>query len=359
MSRHPVQPSSRSLYTYFSKPVAPSPKPGAQAGEYVQKREPLKDAGGQFKKRAVERSPPAEITPLFDTSVIQDLPSASQLPSSSKSPCTVVVETQSRFFKVEATASSRMEGSRRSCTSRGDTGIGLDEAYLLDAPDAVGCLSEQDESLNPAPQAEQPLPPKAKCHTGPMLGESTTSHSTVPTPSDEDQLASEFKKAEAKVIQGWREKFSNISRTGAGRTSGLTRAAQASTSRSKQHVVGSSKTALAVQRHYPRQGIVRTTPGHPTYHLGAARRPDGVMGPTVPDRGTSRLLSSQRGPSTLHHGHANQAAPGALDAPCVVLDLDRFKYTPPVTAIATVHASAPAPASASSTTAATATSLRA
>ncbi|KAI8355035.1 hypothetical protein B0O80DRAFT_450458 [Mortierella sp. GBAus27b] len=313
---HSVQPSSRSLYTYFSKSTAPSPRSTVETGEHVQKREPLKDAGAQPKMRVVEKSHTTETTPLSDALVPQDSSSAcqEQLSSTAKTVCAVTVEARSRYFKVEASTPSEAIQSRSLKRSypapeRGDSGIGLDEAYLLHTSYAGGHLSNEDALyLGPATERSKHL-------SEPVSTRSSSFQPAARTSSDEEQ-ALEFKKAEAKVIQGWREKFSNPSGIGIGQTTGLTRAGQANRSSSKH--TGRPKTTSAVPGHR-RQGmlgIVRTTPSYPSHSLSTAKprtETHSMSGPPVSQCGSD----------------ASQDVPEA--APCL-LNLERFKYTPSASA---------------------------
>ncbi|KAF9997284.1 Rad2 nuclease [Modicella reniformis] len=348
-NHHPIQPSSKSLYAYFNKTSTPSSRSAPdQAGECVQKREPLREAGTQFKRRAMERPPSVEV-PLHEKSVIQDDPSlVSQKLSSTSTKkrgtvVAVVKETQSRFFELEAPTSSEAEAmersASRSCTAREDSGVGLDEASLLH-------------------MILKPIFPW-------LLPRSSRPHAAGTSSSTEDTLTLEFKKAEAKVIQGWREKFSNPSGTGNGRTPGLTRAffqanvcvaksrppAPQTTSRSKQHPVRSAKAAPAMSGQSGRQSgmrIVRTTPGRPVYHLDAVRCPAGTTDRAMPGTGTSKsstaglgsmsaMSSSPPGSSAMQDGYDD--ALGARDGSCAMLNLDRFKYTPAAPATASASTS--------------------
>ncbi|KAK3827424.1 MAG: hypothetical protein J3Q66DRAFT_369 [Benniella sp.] len=353
-SRHPAQPSSRSLYTYFSKPTATFTKPAVQAVDHVEtKREPLKDASTLPTKREPLKDPntlptkrappPAKLTPFFDNPATKDPPPpAPQKQSSPHNSFTVVVETKSRFFGHEATVSSgseALEDSRkRSCPSREDSGIGLDETYLLHGSEADGCLSGQEEfSAELSASKTEESRPKSKYRVVSMTREPSHPHSSALTSPAEDDFTFELKKAEAKVIQGWREKFSNPSGAGAGagRTPGLTRANQASLYLSKSTPSLPPTFRLKQQQERstngPRQGggvgVVRMAAGHPPYHLGMTRPLTGVSS-AIAGKGVYRSSPSMdRMSASQDDGSELQGAPvhhDGLDA----LNLDRFKYTP-------------------------------
>jgi len=320
-------------------------EPLKDASTLPTKREPLKDANALPTKRA---PPTAKLTPFSDNPATKDPPPSPPAPRKQPSPdnsSTVVVETTSRFFGHKVTVSSGSEVSedsrKRSCPSREDSGIGLDETYLLHGSEADGCLAGQEEfSAELLASKTEESWPKSKYRVVSMAREPSHPHSTALPSSSEDDLTLEFKKAEAKVIQGWREKFSNPSvagagaGAGAGRTPGLTRANQASLYMSKSTPSLASAFRWKQQERCtngPRQGgvgVVRMAAGHPPYHLGLARPLSG-MGSGISGKGASKGgPSMDRMPASQDDGSELQGAPvhhGGMDA---LKNLDRFKYTP-------------------------------
>ncbi|KAF9188911.1 Rad2 nuclease [Haplosporangium sp. Z 767] len=199
----------------------------------------------------------------------------------------VIVEARSRFFGFDHAASdnttivSNIEP--RSRATREDSGIGLDEASLLySSPEANPMPMESSH----ASESKEGVPPNNKISSRVAVAKPSQQKSPPSIEYVEHTTAS--KVAEAKVIQGWREKFSNTSGSTFGGTSGVSRVFQVSSHPSVLATTTSSAQQLGQTRSAPRsfqpkrskplrgsRNVIRTIPGQPIYHLDTPRRTAG------------------------------------------------------------------------------------
>ncbi|KAF9584229.1 hypothetical protein BGW38_007150 [Lunasporangiospora selenospora] len=320
-------PSTKSIHTYFAK-VPTNPSAVAQGeSQTLLKRKSLNPSVATRTKRCLGGDSLQSTTvsaKMYDTTTIS-FPKPNT-PTVEDTRPSVIIEARSRFFGFEVGAPEEKPPSvpcvprtshitvRKSPKSiRTDSGIGLDEMGLLHDYDLspLGTGNYEDITQSPVlPEEEDEI-------------ESwSPSPSPPPTPSPSPSLSQEGgerTRAEAKVIQGWRDKFSNISNASTARTPGLTRALplEKTTPRStvspkisfqpnKTH----SKSANA-PRKLTRQasdGVVKIPSGRPLYHLSSARH-------TTAHVGTSGSTETT-------------AVATATTATTTVLCLDRFRYTP-------------------------------
>jgi hypothetical protein len=142
----------------------------------------------------------------------------------------VIMESRSRFFGHFDTidtsddcetlkTSGPTAQDTRSSNWREDSGIGMDEAALLHSmgTPTLQAPSIHRESMTKSPKKSRPASARETV-TSP-----TKFSGLVESKAVEEEVI-EYKRAEAKVIQGWREKFSNTAQPG--RTPGLKRAFQ-------------------------------------------------------------------------------------------------------------------------------------
>ncbi|KAF9541251.1 Rad2 nuclease [Mortierella hygrophila] len=198
----------------------------------TQKRELPNNNFATIKRRVLEASP----VPNSFANMPSIFPPTTQpyqlkyLPEPAPQPRNVIVEARSRFFGQfdtidtsddcdTLTTTAPTAQDMRSSTPREDSGIGLDEAALLHAVDTPKTKppSKHRESMTESPKKSRPA----------IAKETVISPKKVSIPVESkavEEEVIEYKRAEAKVIQGWREKFSNTAQPG--RTPGLKRAFQ-------------------------------------------------------------------------------------------------------------------------------------
>ncbi|KAF9120270.1 Rad2 nuclease [Mortierella sp. 14UC] len=224
-------PAGRAINTYFSK-TTPVPATSASTHIGTQKRElPRSDKFATIKKRVLEPSPSpdsfANMSSIFpSTTQSYQHKSTTEIGSQSRN---VVVESRSRFFgdfdTIDTsedceTLSATMPTSQgaRSSPLREDSGIGMDEVALLFSANLpkVQAPTKRRESLTVSPKKSRSIAKES------VLAVSKVSVSVENRAVEEEVI--EYKRAEAKVIQGWREKFSNTAQPG--RTPGLKRVLQ-------------------------------------------------------------------------------------------------------------------------------------
>ncbi|KAF9113701.1 Rad2 nuclease [Mortierella sp. AM989] len=326
-----MRPSTKSIYTYFTKAVK----------DDIQDNKPADDTGPVTKKRALDVSREPGLEPS-KTSITIIRSTLQQENASVKDELHgLIVEARSRFFGFEAPTVNKEESfdvmQRRSSTVREDSGVGLDEASLLYTSAATDCYSHHDQGFQEIRRTKSlPLNPASTV----TAWQSDTNNHNLNLYKSSSQELFDPKSAEAKVVQGWREKFSNPSGTAAGRAPGLNRVIQANSSKikstlasasqptsSKLHMDQSSKMMRSLTSHGMqsiRKGVVRTTPGHPMYCLDTTRRPNTAKG--RPSSSNNAVESSV--PLLQLEQHVLSQATEEIKAPSPMLNLDRFKYTP-------------------------------
>ncbi|KAF8981340.1 Rad2 nuclease [Entomortierella lignicola] len=327
-----TRPSAKSIQTYFTKAIK----------HPAHNNDTFNDSGSVTKKRMLEISSESEsvtlsVKPSREIGIIQ-----LQENSSAKTKTDgVIVEARSRFFGFEASHVNKKKSPEtalpRSPAVREDSGIGLDEASLLYTPNTTNHLSRSDKDQQEIRKSKSlPLKPAPTPTTS--LSESGSQGMDNSQSASQESL--DLKSAEAKVVQGWREKFSNPTGTSAGRSPGLSRAFQVNSSMVKNTLISSSQSmtpkAYAVQSSKTifslksqsaqtvAKGIIRTIPGHPVHCLDTSRRQNinkirsnssnNVSGSLHKSR--TSCLQSELGPSQVTEEASS------------MLNLDRFKYTP-------------------------------
>ncbi|ORZ26448.1 hypothetical protein BCR41DRAFT_223198 [Lobosporangium transversale] len=329
----PSMPSTKSIHAYFGKapmPTATSPsisssilsKADILVTEKAQKREPLPAPGVISKRRTLEKTPLSESTSL------------------------IVVEARSRFFGLEASLESSEGGyatkKTRSPVIREDSGTGLDEACLLQLPSIYG--SQQDAHSSSSQESSKSDSPSL----------------VLSTPSSQE--ISETKKAETKVIQGWREKFSNPLGPTLTAATGLTRTFQPGTvkvksmrSSAKSHSSKHPRAVSSMQQERVKSScqdtstVLNKTPKHLPLHsinnnnihyqTNTMHRPSDSYPRTLITKSPKASLPHMSDVVMLRLGGAN-ALPQTIEAEnenesgnvrSTMLNLDRFKYTPVIT----------------------------
>ncbi|KAF9924785.1 Rad2 nuclease [Linnemannia zychae] len=232
-------PAGRAINTYFQKTTSTtSTTSSSHTG--VQKREiPKSDNAVTTKRRILEPSTSIDSianisnedsssTPPFQKKSIQDTPRTGN----------IIVESRSRFFlhfdiidtsedtdnltptvsstQTKTTQTTQTSQELRISNFREDSGIGMDEASLL----FVASSSKAQPSSNHRESLHS-----TREKTSSIVKGAVTNITNIAIPAEPDaaeEEIAEYKRAEAKVIQGWREKFSNPSQPG--RTPGLKRA---------------------------------------------------------------------------------------------------------------------------------------
>ncbi|KAF9171341.1 Rad2 nuclease [Mortierella sp. AD010] len=311
------------------------------------------NSGPATKKRTLEASRESDHAPLpaKSTTIIDTNPQDRALIKSGTHG--VIVESRSRFFGFEATPVDNDQTSdvvkARKSAVREDSGIGQDEASLLYTP-ITNCHLHHDQDCTQEKRRTKSLPLKSAPIPSTLLSDTNSQNLDFLKPSSQSSQASQAsqasqetldpKSAESKVVQGWREKFSNPSGTVSSRAPGLNRAIQTKSNKArntltfvsqsmnpKSHVDQPSKAMRSLASYGTQsagKGIIRTTPGHPVYCLDATRRPninksrsnsrDKVVGSSCISNVSSQRVLSQ--------------ATEEVSAPNLMLNLDRFKYTP-------------------------------
>ncbi|KAG0317542.1 Rad2 nuclease [Dissophora globulifera] len=330
--------STKSIHAYFTKATPPTSNTNSQLKGGSPKKALLNPTVTDSKKRPLEKfeSPPLAKKSVMPVSVFTDQ-RRTQVKENTQDEA--VVEARSRFFGTEIHLESNNDAKTTSWSqllaTREDSGIGLDEALLMyDALDTEDNQSGTDSRIICADFSE----PK------PLLPEVTLS-SNVPGTGEPTHKTAELCTAEAKVIQGWRDKFSNPSGALTGRPLGLTRAFQASSSKSKTkaaHIstkiqptmsrpsaIGSSETprgAAADAVSLSTGGMARTTPGHLAHHAKTTN---------PPGRSTSRSdLASRtvaKPPGSSLNRIESRTSTALMSEPLSQVtrpNLDRFKYSP-------------------------------
>lgn len=221
--------AGKAINTYFQKTSTTT----TLTHTGTQKREfPKNDNFATIKRRVLEVSPApnsfANMSSIFPpTTQPYQHKYSPELPSQ---PRNIIVESRSRFFghfdTIDTsdycdtlTTTSPTAQDTRSSTPREDSGIGLDEAALLHVVDTpkVKSPSKRRESVTMSPKKPRPSTAKETA-TSPRKVSVLVESKAV------EEEVFEYKRAEAKVIQGWREKFSSTAQSG--RTPGLKRAFQ-------------------------------------------------------------------------------------------------------------------------------------
>lgn len=339
----------------------------------TQKRElPKNNNFAIIKRRVLETSPSpdsfANMSSIFPpTTHPYQHKSSSEPVSQSRH---VIVESRSRFFghfdtidtsdDCDTVTTSRPTAQDiRSSKLREDSGIGMDEAALLHSVDTpkVQAPSERRESMTKSLKYQL------------VVSKETVTSSTKVSVSAESKAVEEevieYKRAEAKVIQGWREKFSNTAQSG--RTPGLKRAFQncgriqlntkakpvTSTAVSSEiqpptHTAASigvyltgASTVSAVRTVDTQLKAAEPQPGS-SYHLDAGRRgPDltpvcraTIVKATVHSEGSTRQVSdsSSSSPSSISSSTATDGSQSTVSNEEEEEDvrpklcLDRFRF---------------------------------
>ncbi|KAI8600295.1 hypothetical protein EDD21DRAFT_377600 [Dissophora ornata] len=341
-------PSTKSIHAYFVKTTTTSAAiTTAMTAQkaVIPRRESLTGSGAVAKKSVLEKSlvsGSAQVAEKLSSTVESRVLQEQSLTTENTSEA-VVVEAKSRFFGFETHASSEVEAcpnsQSRSAAAREDSGVGLDEESLLHTPN-MHCGVSEDDRLSREIKKTKLLPSKSLSNFRTPRTDAASVDSADDTKSSQEDNK-DLSKAEAKVIQGWREKFSNPSGSMAVRTPGLKRAFQGSSSMTKSAYVSSSQPARQITTKPTKMlrpsvaqsaGLILTTPGHPTHHLDTVRR----AGSTV-NRSGSRatvdkpsLFSPGRTmDETLAQGESDDLSQATENkgAPNSTLNLDRFKYT--------------------------------
>lgn len=223
------QAAGKAINTYFQKTSTRtiSIHTGTQKREFSKN-----DNFATIKRRVLETSPVSNsfvnISSIFPPTTQPYQHKYSPEPASQSR--NVIVESRSRFFghfdTIDTsddcdtlTTTAPIAQDTRSSTPREDSGIGLDEAALLlgvDTPKAKS-PSKRRDSMTKSPKKTCPATAKEIVTSPKMVFVSMESKAV-------EEEVIEYKRAEAKVIQGWREKFSNTAQPG--RTPGLKRAFQ-------------------------------------------------------------------------------------------------------------------------------------
>ncbi|KAF9947334.1 Rad2 nuclease [Mortierella alpina] len=319
------KPSSKSIQSYFVRPAAtpvtPSCSTASECKPAALKRKPLSDSTAAATKITVLERPPKIDSPNLlarSSSTSQAHLEVQERASTSEPPPqpSVVIEARSRFFGFEEPTSDAGELKRmevRSKTVREDSGIGLDGGALSCSSDASPSQSQEND--NGSPSASQ----------------SQGSLSSTPDVAADNLDLNTRQSSEAKVIQGWREKFSHSSGQTLGRTTGLTRAFQAGAQSKKSGSLTSNPrqcralgSTAGRRSDLPGSGIVRMNPGQPIYHLETQRQK------VVDSAGKAAPVIAKAHPpdlpvqaAAIEHCQPAQGRPSTL-----ALNLNRFKYTP-------------------------------
>ncbi|KAF9570208.1 Rad2 nuclease [Mortierella alpina] len=321
--------SSKSIHSYFVRPtitpVTPTNIPVTECKQATLKRKPLSDnTASAAKITLLERSSKIDtsITSMRSSSTSPSHARAGDQQTNSTSEAqpspNVFIEARSRFFGFDESTSDTgalEHPEARSKAVREDSGIGLEggsQCYTSDASP-----SPEQENGAGSPSASQGL--------------LTTTSETATGRSDKNSSLL----SEAKVIQGWREKFSHSSGSTQtlGRATGLTRAFQAGTQSKKGGSITSNPrqskalgSAGGRRSDLPGRGIVRVTPGQPVYHLETQRQKvAGTAGKTAP-RTTKAPPSGLEAQVLPIDCRPSQDRTSPLS-----LNLNRFKYTPSAT----------------------------
>ncbi|KAG0259207.1 Rad2 nuclease [Mortierella polycephala] len=322
-------PSAKSIQSYFTKP---SPTPVSQTTQSM---------SGQTKRKLQDVETVDTINKnLHEGTSSIDISKSNSGPSMpAKGQSDVIVEARSRFFGFDHAASdntavvSNVES--RSRAMREDSGIGLDEASLLYSSSKASPMPNEPSHVSESKE-------------GTLLNNEISSRVVAAKPSCQEsppcmeyvENTAASKMAEAKVIQGWREKFSNTSGSTFGGTSGVSRAFQASSHSNVLATTASSALSLGQAHSAPRslqpkrskplrdsRDIIRTIPGQPIYHLDTPRRTAvsntrglgaNCLQPSL-HKSTEPLSGGQSG--CLSVSPEDKATPS-------MSSLDRFKYTP-------------------------------
>ncbi|KAG0212271.1 Rad2 nuclease [Mortierella sp. GBA30] len=327
-----AMPSTKSIQSYFVRPAtAPVTAPCASGIRAKQslKRKPLTEtASNATEVTMLEGISEAQSSVVQTdksntkdnaTTACQQCPSTLERVSSD-----VIVEARSRFFGFSDPACENDRPStleKRSKAIREDSGIDVD--------DKTPCYSSESGSLSvsdydaPFAESQESLPSTTMdpldCTSDLKIGSSTSSES---------------KTSEAKVIQGWREKFSNPYGPAVSVTTGLTRAFQSiQRSKSTHSLADTSMPRVRSSKaigSYARKGIIKTAPGHPVYHLDTSRQkvtttPINSTISTTVSKDTQRESSQAPMQTSLSDDPSENKPQDAT----LMLNLNRFKYTPP------------------------------
>ncbi|KAF9313542.1 Rad2 nuclease [Podila horticola] len=246
----------------------------------------------------------------------------------------VVVVSRSRFFGFESEKEPEAEEEprlaktsysttkHRSTTIREDSGIGLEDG---DEDSKTPCPSlSLDMTLSPGYQSEASSP--------------SGFESSQQSACSQEEHSQETSSQAERVIQGWREKFSNTSGSSSDtRPVGLTRAVQTSSKVQRSFTIKSTTSNDSVfskPSFTKTSSVVRTTPGHPTYCMDAPVKTRAVR----PSQTSFVGLSNKRAAASTPV-YPPRPAPGpprpksnvsadVEEASSPILNLDRFKYTP-------------------------------
>ncbi|KAF9953216.1 Rad2 nuclease [Mortierella alpina] len=314
--------SSKSIQSYFVRPtttpVTPTCDTATECKQATLKRKPLSDSTAAVAKITVLERPSQPGTSISSRCSPSRSPPHAHVKEQTAIPPpapNVFIEARSRFFGFDEPASDTGEHKHleaRSKAVREDSGVGLDGSSQRCSSDASPSLEHvNDGSSPPASQGSLPSTPEAAAECV-------------------DKNLSQS--SEAKVIQGWREKFSHSAGQTVGRAAGLTRAFQVGSQSKKGEPTTSNprqsralgSTAAPRRLDMPGRGIVRITPGQPVYHLETPRQK------VVDTAGKAAPLTTRTPPSGIHA----QASPiecrsSQGKTPPLALNLNRFKYTPP------------------------------
>ncbi|KAG0092379.1 Rad2 nuclease [Podila epicladia] len=245
----------------------------------------------------------------------------------------VVVVSRSRFFGFEPEKKPEAEEDpglakasysttqHRSTTIREDSGIGLE---ISDEDLKTPCPSlSLDMTLSQGYQSEEVASP-------------SVFESSQQSTCSQEEYSQETSSQAERVIQGWREKFSNTSGSPSDtRSVGLTRAVQTSSKVQRSFTIKNTTSIGSVfsKPSFTKiSSVVRTTPGHPTYCMDAPTKTR-VVRPSQP---SFVGLSNKRVAATTPV-YPPRPAPGPPrskvsadieESSTPMLNLDRFKFTP-------------------------------
>lgn len=245
--------------------------------------------------------------------------------------------SRSRFFGFEPEKESEVEeksvpiktsfstADHRSTTIREDSGIGLEEG---DDDSKTPCPSlSLDFAHSQGYQSEASFPSEFEASQQSTCSQEECSQETSSSQAE-------------RVIQGWREKFTHTSGSpNDTRSIGLTRAVQTASKVQRSSTIKSatSKSGVFSKPSFTKtSSVVRTTLGHPTYSMDTPAK-NRVARPSQ----TSFVGLSNKRATALTPEYPPRPAPG-LSRPKayssadveegpgpILLNLDRFKYTPP------------------------------
>ncbi|KAI1306263.1 Rad2 nuclease [Mortierella claussenii] len=363
--------ATKSIHTYFEKAATPPSKQQAPIKEMSQMGEVLKKAGSTAKKRTLEEGSFPERLPLATKSLTSTSPLHLSSFALQRQSVTMeskrggaVVEARSRFFGFEATVTSTDEDTltnkrRHANAVREDSGVGLDEALLLRDPSIFNSRLESTPKRAPRTIHSRRLS-SPKHGSLSKSGTATSILTETSTRVITTLEAFETKKAEAKVIQGWREKFSNALSHSSQGTSGLTRAFQMSKPAKKSMPVSSLQTSTLNKSIDLTTNFLRSPVAHPSHlHSTAATtritnhaikqvgscHPSNVMQhsncTSTSTAATVKLPKSNK--RRLSGGCGLSQSRDDISVSSTTLDLSRFKYTPASTASLAVPATALSP----------------